>query len=117
MSKTERNKFLQLLMGGCWHEKICTSCGCMGATYACKHCGERHYEHTPLRNPGFTTPLEFFRLVEWSRSQIWWSDFWLDLQQQSLADYEVVGDNPLFFLPFLDPDKLADALYAYLNRR
>jgi len=95
---TERDKFLTLAIGECWHS--------LNEYARCSGCGRqftivRRGHHV---NNNFSTPDGFFKLWDWAKKQEWWSVF--------------EGRVTVFFggmAAVISQDRFASAVYEFLK--
>ena len=100
---TERDRFLAKQMGECQH-----SFGPLNNHGKCK-CG--HPQFLEPYQTNFSTWEGFGKLWEFSQKQDWWEEFTEDNYNRMFAK-----DWSHNVLPkIIHPDRLADAVYEYLN--
>lgn len=98
---SERDKFLTEAMGECWHDMIYNELGDRySKLYMCMKC--THQDNSITLDNDFSTWEGFGLLWEWSQKQEWKANF----------SYRVGFREYL-----VNPDRFADAMYAYLKER
>ena len=112
---TERDKFLTEAMGECWHDV-------MDATLdgypvlQCSKCkvyvGDMS-EVEYINRTNFSSWEGFGKLWEWSQKQEWWGYF--VHKQYCKKGKQLTVDELLQNL--INPDRFADAIYAYLKEK
>lgn len=105
----EVSKFLSEAMGECWHESNRQPNDRAGFPATCS-CGHRPMkapvmgEKSHCQNNDFSTWIGFGKLWNWGTHQEWWIDF--------VTEYGFME-----FIEYIDPDKLANAIYEYLQNK
>ena len=115
---TERDKFLTEAMRECWHEKAMRT----GIFYACDECGGRLLSlgNSPLRpsRSDFSAPEGFFKLWNWAIEQKWWSSRNNNLGRKGFCEsIDNLHYNWLMRQDLIHPDRFANAIYEFLQRR
>jgi hypothetical protein len=104
----ERNKFLTIAMGKCWHENYSHEEPTFEDRYdkyICISCGKKtsYSPHFPKIN--FSTWEGLGILLKWSRNQSWWNQF---------AGNN--GEKVFIFEDNIDPDIFANKLFSWARR-
>lgn len=92
----ERDKFLNVLMGGCWHTDqeeyplYCYKCECV-----------------VYNDTNFSTPEGFLNLWNWAKEQPWWHHF-IDTRPAACSLEQTIID-------LIHPDHFADVIYEFLR--
>jgi hypothetical protein len=94
----KRDKFLTEAMGECWH---------VGAPNFCVKCKDA-FEFGTFQN-NFSTPDGFFKLWKWAQEQEWWENF----RMLTFTGATWIGHEDRF----INPDRFADAVYAFLKEQ
>ena len=111
---TERDRFLTEAMGECWHiaeREVIPENG--DTPYNLCRCGRKMCLGDFLYNPNFSNWIGFGKLWDWSQKQEWWGYF--VHKQYCKKGKQLTVDELLQNL--INPDRFADAVYAYLKEK
>ena len=115
MTDDQINKFLTLLMGGCWHEKWDWRPNDFGnAPYVCLECNARAHE-VPQRPDHLSNPLPVIKWMEKNMPEVWESylDHIRDVQHEERTEYDTAPTYTDFLILALDLRNLAVYLVAH----
>lgn len=112
-----RDKFLTESMEECWHkwkdyQDLHPEIDVDIDKNECLRCHEVYYISKEPKNCDFSTWQGFGKLWEWAGEQEWFPYF---INEEFFGCYGGVSFN--FARNFINPDRFADALYEFLNRR
>ena len=120
MSAKNRDKFLTLMQGNCWHDWLRDgdvywdeySYGDK-TDYKCSLCGDIREDESveyPPCNDTFDGAYDFFHLFEWAKGELWWMDFVYEI-----SNWTPTG-NLINALPieYVNPTKFSDSIYIFL---
>ena len=121
---TQRDKFLtEQVLGGCWHETSKSNAPIehvvFGSPTRCGKCGNR--DLSTIFNPwnkSLSTPEGFFKLWNAAKEKDWWEFFLAAEKMDRNLDIPQIKDKRLYwFEDYINPDRFADALEAFLKER
>lgn len=101
----ERDKYLTLQMGMCWHEIMTVTDRFGNNIYVCKKCGS-----TPLfRIDSFVTPN--FSELAWFEHLYTWVSYDTRFAPMFMSDYNPLNKGPI------SPDDFANLVYMFLKEQ
>ena len=117
----ERDQFLTIQMGECWHERVCVESGPMFSIFRCANCNAKwgnsytkDNEYSELINNDFSTWNGFGKLWNWCKEQkvinVWTGKKDFSMIEMIMRNGEFGHD-----LSLINPDKFANAVYDFLK--